>query len=451
MNRDLTSDRRKEPQTSGPKVQGTRFRVTRRRALVLILIALVLFAWWVDVPVQWCRLAARRALRDNLPQTAVTWIHRSRSFRDSSSETTLLEARALARAGLTTHSLRSLRAATDQGADENNLLACKDLVLARRGDLLAAERLTTLRAGLLPAREAYEAIVRCALFHARWDWARSVLDGWGNDFPRDAAVPYLRGRIFELLEESQPAIGQYDAATELQSSLAKAAFRKGAILRELRQFDTAETAFLRCRKSPFLSIAMIEVADCRWQRGATEAAWEALEPYVEIPPQQLMELYLQVEEFVDEDRAALIAARIRDSQNNPDAAIPLLERVLDYNHRNVEAHNLLASALRKLGSVDEAKQQIAVVEELLKKRRKTTELRRLLSENPGDLEMRCDLADLYLQAESLLHAQLELATVLEQSPGHRRAHRLLAAVYREKARFVSEFAHLAEYHERLGQ
>ncbi len=451
MNRDHSANRREEPDASRPRARIARFRSTRRRALFLVLIALVTIAWWVDVPVQWCRLAARRALRDNLPQTAVTWVHRARSFRDSSGETTLLEARAFARAGLTTRSLRSLAAATDQGADDDNLLACKDLVLARRGDLLAAERLTTLRAGLLQAREAYEAIVRCGLFHGRWDWARSVLDGWENEFPRDAAVPYLRGRIFELLEESQKAIGAYDAATQLQSSLTKASFRKGAILRELRQFDAAETAFLRCRESPFLSIAMIEIADCRWQRGATEEAWEALEPYVEMPPQQLMELYLQVEEFVDEDRAALIAARIRDSQDDSDAAIPLLKRVLDYNHRNVEAHNLLASALRKIGRVDEAKQQTTVVEELLKKRRKTTELRRLLSDAPGDIEMRCDLAELYLQAESLLHAQLELATVLEQSPGHHRAHRLLAAVYREKARFVSEFAHLAEYHERLGQ
>ena len=323
--------------------------------------------------------------------------------------------------------------------------------MARRGDLSAAQRLTTLRPELLPPCEVYEAVVRCAFYHGRWDWARSVLDSWQKDFPRDAAVPYSRGRLCELQDQPQEALDQYNAALRLQASLATAAFRAGVILREQRQFDEAVAAFQRCRGSQFTSIAMIEVADCRWQQGDTDAAWESLKPYVGMSPQQLMELYLQVEEFVEEDRAALIAARIRDSQNDPEAVIPLLQRVLDFNHRNVEARNLLVSTLRRLGRGEEASQQTAIVEELVAKRKQTTTLRRLLSDNPDDLEMRCDLAELYLEAETLMHAQFELTKVLNQSPNCRRAHRLLAKVYREKARFASEFSDLADRHDLLGQ
>ena len=130
--------------------------------------------------------------------------------------------------------------------------------------------------------------------------------------------------------------------------------------------------------------------------------------------------------------------------------LPLLERVLNFNHRNLEAHNLLVSSFRRLGRSEEAKQQTAIVEDLLGKRSQTTELRRLLSETPDNLAMRCDLAELYLEAESLMHAQFELQTVLSQSAHYPRAHRLLAEVYREKARRASEFSHLADYHDRLG-
>ncbi len=317
--------------------------------------------------------------------------------------------------------------------------------------MASAERLTESGAQWLPSCEVHEAVVRCALYDGRWDWARAALDSWQRDVPQDAAVPYLRGRIHELQDEVPEALEEYDEALRLQPSLSKADFRKGAILRGLRQFDEAVAAFLHCRHSALTPIAMIEVADCRWQQGDNDAAWKVLEPYVEQPVRETTELYLQVEEFVEEDRGALVAARIRDGQNDPEAAVPLLQRVLDFNPRNVEARNLLIANFRRLGRGAEADAQTTVVNELLEKRRRTTDLRRLLDEHPDDLEMRCELAELYLEAESLMHAQLELTTVLNRSSDHARAHRLMAMVFREKARHASEFSFLADYHDLLAK
>jgi len=426
-------------------------RWTRWRALLLVLVTLVFLAWWLDAAGRWCRQAAQRSLRNNSPWTALKWIDRSRSIRGATGETYLLEARACARAGLNARAISALALATGQDVDSAALEACQDLVAAHRGDLAAAERLTTLRTSRLPDCEIYEAVVRCALFHGRWDWARGALAAWEKDLPRDAVVPYLRGRVRELEEQLEDALREYEAALRLQPTLAKAAFRRAVILRELRRFDEAVTLLQRCRGSPFDLIARIEVADCRWQQGDSDAAWEALEPALSLAPQYLMELYLQVEEYIEDDRAALVATRIRAGQDNAESVVPLAARVLDFNHRNIEARNLLVSALRRLGRTAEADEQTAIVEQLLDKRRQTTDLRRLLSENPNDLETRCDLAGLYLEAESLMHAQFELLAVLERSANHARAHGLLARVYHERARYAPAFSELGEYHDRFGR
>jgi len=61
-----------------------------------------------------------------------------------------------------------------------------------------------------------------------------------------------------------------------------------------------------------------------------------------------------LDEFVEDDRAALLAARIKDHQKDPEAAVPYLRRVLTFNPRNIEARSRLAACLRSLGQTAEA-------------------------------------------------------------------------------------------------
>jgi tetratricopeptide (TPR) repeat protein len=415
--------------------------------LIVAVALLALLSWLFDIPGRWCQMAAERALKRNCPQVALQWLERARAIGNSPAATDLIEARAYARAGLSARAMQSLTSAIEQvGADEDLVAACRDILLARRGDVDAAERLTNMRPGLLPTPEVYEAATRCAMYHGNWDWARSVIDSWEKAHPDDALADYFRGRLWEIQDIGEKAIPDYDAALQQQSDLVRAAFRQGAVLRDLRRYDEAIEYFQRCRDSHFAPIAMIEVANCLWQQGDSDEAWQVIEPYVDIPLPQLMDLYLQAEELVDEDRAAVVAGRIRSSQDS-ELSVPYLERALRFNRRNIEARKMLVAAYREQGDDEAAAEQTTIVEQLLEKRRQTADLRRLLADKPDDLEMRCDLAELYLEAESLLHAQLELTTVLDQSPEHLRAHRLLAKVYREKARYAPEFSGLAEYHD----
>ena len=126
-------------------------------------------------------------------------------------------------------------------------------------------------------------------------------------------------------------------------------------MRELRQFDEAVAALLHCRGSPFDLIARIEVADCRWQQGDNDAAWEALEPYVEQPvPRNSRNSICRSRSLWKKTAGRWSRPGFATARTTPKAAVPLLQRVLDFNPRNVEARNLLIANFRRLGRGAEA-------------------------------------------------------------------------------------------------
>lgn len=444
--------RRQNNATRGPSGDpGKSASAIRRWVLILAALALLPLALAMDGPGQWCRLLARRALENNAPHAAMLWIERARAIDGSNSDTDLLQVRAFVHLNMSSRALESLALAARHGSDEEEVRRYTDLVLAQRGELEAAERLTTVHASSLPPRQVLEVLVRCAMFHGRFDWGLSLIERWDQQFPGDAGADYYRGRLFELQEQPQEALLAYQAAHNRQPSLAKAAFRSAVLQREQRKLAEAERAFLQCGGSPYEPIAMIEAADCRWQQGANEAAWELVEPWVDSPPQELSELYLQVDEFVEDDRAALVAARVKESQGDMEATVALLERVLDFNHRHLEAQGLLASAFRSLGRAAEADRQTALQREMIDKQRQCVELSIQLKDAPHNLEARCDLAELYMECYSLGDAQLELKEILVIAPKCSRAHELLSRIYREKSRFDDRYSQLADRHERLGR
>jgi Tfp pilus assembly protein PilF len=61
------------------------------------------------------------------------------------------------------------------------------------------------------------------------------------------------------------------------------------------------------------------------------------------------------------------------------------------------------------------------------------------------------LAENYLVAESVAYSMSEAMEVLRRDPRNKRAHRLLAQAYRERAKMTPEFTELARKHERLGR
>ncbi len=424
-------------------------RTDRRRLLVVVGGLLLAIAWCVDLPGRSCRALAQVALDGNRPHAALRWIDRaSQSERfaplAAGDATPRLRALALLRLNLHTMAMQALAEAERRGGDPRRLRSYHDLAKAQRGDLEAVKQLSSAGGEFLPPQAIFEAVVRCALFHSRFDWALSVANQWQQQFPHDGLAFYHRGWVQEIRGELELATADYRQAFKCQPSLARAAYRLGMALKQQRSYEEAESFFLKCDDSPYQWIAMIEVADCLWQRHDNQAAWERIAPALALEPASLSDLYVQVDEFVDQDRAALVAARIRESQEQLDEAIGLLQRVLAYNHRNFEAHALLAATLRRVGRSEEADQYAMIHQQMLAMRRRCIDLRTRIGDHPDDLEARYELAELYFQCESLAESQLALQAILELDPAHRPAHRLLGKIYHEKAKTASRCTGSAE-------
>lgn len=274
------------------------------------------------------------------------WIERSRWSAPNNPDSYLLESRVFGWLNQTTRAMESLHQASRLGAERPKVGAYTDVVRARRGELDAAERLLVADSSWLPPRDVLAAVARSAMLQDQMSLAQTMFDQWEEQFPRDPARHDYRGRWLEALEEFDAAADAYEEALGRQPGLAHACFRLGVVRREQRDFAVAQRWFRGCYGSPYEEIGRLEAAECHWQQGDHDAAWQLVEPLLDEPLGPLLSRYLEVDEYVDDDRAALVAARIRSSQGEHDAATEFCQRVLEFNHRNFEAQGMLADHLR---------------------------------------------------------------------------------------------------------
>lgn len=349
----------------------------------------------------------------------------------------LLGARANLQLNMNALALNFVELAEGHGSPRPAVDPLRLMVAAQQGEAAAAEQLLSHSGVAALPSEAYEAIVRCAQYHAQMTRARLVLDQLeqAGEFP--AVVAYQRGRNCEITEELASATEYYEKAFQIQPRMTRAAFRAGVCYYKLRKFDRAEEMHRQALRQPYRVVSSIELANCLWEQNRNDEAARIISGCLDEPPAQLQMLYLQVDEYVDADRAALVGGRIHNALQNSQQAVELLHRVLAYNHRDFEARALLIKNLRLLDREQEANELTTIQTQMTAGRQRCSDLRIELADAPADdaetIDKRCELAELYWQVESVAEAKLELAEILKLDPNCERARRLLADIDREQA------------------
>ena len=152
----------------------------------------------------------------------------------------------------------------------------------------------------------------------------------------------------------------------------------------------------------------------------------------------MLSLYVQLDEYVDSDRAAVVAARIQDALGHREETIRLLERALAFNHREFEARALLIRNLQALGRKQQADAVALVQSQMVVGRQRCRQLRQDLEQNPRDVDKFCELAELYWQVESDAEALLAISEILAMEPNSLRALQLRANILsQQKSRLQS--------------
>jgi len=387
---------------------------------------------FLNVPGWWLCSFAGRALREHDPYTALLWIDRAARFSPSDSQVKLLAARAYLQLNMNLAAMEQVDKAAQHAAPADVLEPFRLIIAAQRGDWNASEELMNWSANSPLPIEAYEAIVRCAQINNKLDRAALILDQVEKSGDGKVMIDYQRGRNREILEDFAEAAKHFQKAYEAYPNSARAALRAGICLEKLKLFEDAETMFRKVQRGPYLTVAATELANCLWEQNRSEVAAETLERSLHVTPDELQTLYMQVDEFVDSDRAALVGARIQDALGNAGKSVELLRRVLAYNHRDFEARSLLIKGLRKLNLSSQADEVAKVQSEMTANRRRILDLRLELEQNPQNIEKLCELAELYWYTESSAEAQLVVSKILELDSHCVRAKELLAKMQFEQ-------------------
>jgi tetratricopeptide (TPR) repeat protein len=402
----------------------------RRRigALLLALGLLLVAVWWLDGVGIWLRSYAQRALMRGDPIAALGWIERATQKNANDHQAHLLSARALLQMNMPTAAREALLAAQESGASEEEWSAMQAVVAAQAGNMAAAEKLMNWSGAVQLPPEAYEAIIRAAQFNGQLSRAELILDQLEQAAQMPGVVLYHRGRIEEMRENYEAAAEWYARAAALPGSMPRCAFRAGICYYKSRDFERAESMFRQAARDPYRVISNIEVARCLWEQGKLSEAFDVIHPLLAFEPRQLQSFYLQVDEYCDTDRAALVAARIEDENGQAETVVTLLDRVLQHNPREFEARSLLIRNLKLLGRHEQAARVTELHSQMVAQRQRANQLRLDLLEHPKDVERMLELARLLWNTESDAEALLMIDDVLALAPDNPSANRLRAEI-----------------------
>lgn len=402
------------------------------RWLLLCFFLLLILSWWINLPGYWVRDLAKRALQRHDAHLALSWIDRAFAFQPNDSSAMLLAARANLQLNLNSKANEWLDRAQAIGAPEEATKPYRCMIAAQLGDVDSAEQLLSDSSFYDLPIEANEAVIRAYQFGKQRQRADLILDHLEKDSEARGIVSYHRGRFCEIDEDFKTAGMYYSKALSLQPSSIRAAFRAGICFYNTRDFDRAEEFFRKQGSGPYQSVFAIELANCLWEKNEAEQAAKVIEPFLDWRPEQTQPLYIQLDEYVDLDRVAIVAARIEDALGNREQAVRLLERALAFNHRDFEGRALLIKNLQALGRSQEGERVAALQGQMVLGRQRCRQLRQELEQNPRDFDKLCELAELYWQVESEAEALLAVSEILDQDPNCERALQLQAAILREQ-------------------
>lgn len=413
---------------SNPKLAPGMLRRHRVPLLAGVCVFLVGLAWLTQTPARLCCFMAELSLNQHQPHQAMSWVQRAIQLSSENGNPQLLAARAQLQLNKGRTARYWLERAAQSSVPVEIISNYQTIVAAQAGESAAINALMNNESTVPLPAEAFEAIVRGLQLQGNLDRAGLILDELSRTSTSAGMIYYQRGRNAEIQENFSDALAHYQKSLQAEPRSARAAFRAGKCLIQQRGFDQAAEIFRKLNSPPYAAIGLIEDASCLWELGQYDQAAESIQTALTVPPEQLQSLYLELDEYVDLDRAAMTAARIEDARGNSDRAVELLERVLAFNHRSFEGRTLLIKHLRLLDRNQEADQLADLQQRMILNRQRCREIRTLLDSSPNNVELRCELAELYYETESEAEAQLLLTETLEMAPDCERAKALQAKI-----------------------
>lgn len=394
-------------------------RRRRVRGMVIALLGCALLVWqWKHVWPLFPNWRARVALQNRDTDAATFWLQTAELGVSDHPETAFLRARCQRRLSDFAGVRRYLEKAHKCGVPRQRLEREQWMTLAQSGQMRESEPHLPVLLGN-PQDDVHEI---CEAYSSgyfrlhRYGDAMNVLDAWLADFPENSYALLLRARVLRHLLRFHEAEKDLRTALKISPRMTEAHLELAEELRALKRPDEAVQHYDKCLgHAKFAIQAKIGRGISLKMLGQTDAAREQLGEVVAKHPDQAHAVY----------ELGLLELEAGDAKS----AVDHFQHVKQLNPTNLEARNGLAQALQMSGRRKEAETELAFIEKAWRAAEEMQELTQKSLADPANVEVRFELGQILFQIGRKGEGASWLQSVLELSPGHLEARRMLDAYH----------------------
>lgn len=372
---------------------------------------------------------AERALGERNAELALGWLESIPEW-NRTGQTHLLLAKAYRRQGKFDLVSKHLQTAWECGVPVEQLEREQWLAMARSGQTREAE--SHLRQLMLDPREdgqdICESFVAGYILNYQFAKASSLLTAWEAEFPEDPRPDELRGLWFQDDGRWSEAAASYERVLRLAPGKTQIRRELAVCLRELHDYDKAETQFLQCLKeTPDDSKLLVEWSE--WLLSSGELG----------ETKSVLERVLKRDSGNQDARFAMAKTLLMDG--DPVRALNSLRQLHNEKPSDSAIQYSLASALQASGMTEQAAEMFKQVTAAEKKLRRKQELIDSLGQDQNQPEVLYEIAMISMHHESPAEGLRWLQNIIDLNPRHAAAHRALADYYHRIGKLEFEEKH----------
>lgn len=416
--------------------------------LLLLLLAMLMVAWFAGAPSRLVTSYAQGALSRFDLDAAESWLDAADSYLPSDPARELLQARIARKKSNYVSMDKHLAKAKLLGADATVIQIEEAMAAAQSGalELVEVQLFKWLESGVGDIDEMSDAYANGLAANSRFETLDQVLEAWQRDYPTDPRPDYRRGRVHEYFQQWQQAEETYKKSLSCNSGFYPSRYRLGRVLILQRKMEDAQREFRLCTDMQRPEAAKTSLAICYRSLGRADEAKALLEDVLKSTPEQIAASYDALEESPEYFEAASNLGDLESEVGNYAEAEKWLRLALEKNDRDLQSRYALAVTLRELGRVEEAQKEFEFVTESRKALEQVNPLRNQIIENPQDPAFRVKLGELLLKYESERNGRFWISSAFSIDPNYRPAHEALAKHYQEQSNSDAKMKALADYH-----
>jgi tetratricopeptide (TPR) repeat protein len=250
--------------------------------------------------------------------------------------------------------------------------------------------------------------------------ALRCLEVWLGREPDNTQALYLRGNLFRQTDSLQNASADYRRVIELDPERNDARWNLAVALLAIGRYQEADGHLRILRRlRPDDEEVLVRLAVCNHRMGRPREARPLLDAVLARQP--------------DHGLALLTRAQMALSDGDLPESEKWLRQALSARPKDFKANWLLAECLQKQERVKEAEAQRAVAEKIRERLDRQSEITgRLISENPDDPSLPCELGKILLELDDPKHAEIWFHSALRLDEHYVPALNALADYYQQR-------------------